>query len=280
MGKETKIEWCDHTFNPWIGCTKVSDECAWCYAESLMDTRYGRVVWGKGNPRQRTSEANWRAPIKWDRQAAADGKRRRVFCASLGDVFDDEVPVDWLADLLTLIDRCPHLDWLLLTKRPQNVTPRLTAIGRATGFADMHQVWLGASVGRQGAADERIPILLSVPSRIHFVSYEPALEAVDFSRWLDDGPHLDWIIVGGESGGHARPFELDWARSTVNQCRAAGVAVFVKQLGARPYDGVQLRLRDRKGGNIDEFPAELQVRQFPVQRRSRVIPNGASIPWA
>lgn len=132
MAENSAIEWCDHTFNPWIGCTKVGPGCDHCYAEHLMDTRYGRVQWGAGNPRSRTSAANWTLPEKWNRDAAAfmaaRGRRQRVFCASLADVFDNEVINDWRVDLFRLIAATPNLDWLLLTKRIGNAKPMLRTI--------------------------------------------------------------------------------------------------------------------------------------------------------
>src|SRR5688572_28330276 len=103
MGIHTKIQWCHHTFNPWIGCTKVSAGCANCYAESLMDKRWGKVRWGKGNPRHRTSKSNWLEPRKWDRAAKEAGERRRVFCSSLADILDDEAEQTWRNDLAALI---------------------------------------------------------------------------------------------------------------------------------------------------------------------------------
>lgn len=118
MGSTTKISWCDSTFNPWIGCTKISPACANCYAADMMH-RWGKDLWGPGKPRQRTSAANWRQPLKWEAEAARTGIRRKVFCGSLCDCLDPEVPIEWLADLLGLIFRTPHLDWLLLTKRPE-----------------------------------------------------------------------------------------------------------------------------------------------------------------
>ena len=119
MAENSKIEWTDHTFNPWIGCTKVSDGCKNCYAESLMDKRWGKVKWGPQGQRQRTSDENWKKPFAWDRQAAKQGIRYRVFCASLADVFEDNDQVsDWRLDLFDMIKVTPNLDWLLLTKRP------------------------------------------------------------------------------------------------------------------------------------------------------------------
>jgi len=221
MSENSKIEWTDHTFNPWIGCTKVSPGCANCYAETLMDTRYGRVEWGKGKPRQRTSEANWRLPrkwnAKWDRDIelaepmGIELRRPRVFCASLADWLDDEVPIEWLADLLALIHATPNLDWLLLSKRPGNWRTRLEAAmlfnaGRCGGICTKEKapfsnaystdwkwlredtppsnVWIGTTVEDQTRADERIPALLQIPAKVRFLSCEPLLSPVNLTEFL------------------------------------------------------------------------------------------------
>jgi protein gp37 len=200
MGKTTEISWCDSTFNPWIGCTKVSPACTNCYAETLMH-RWGKDLWGKGQPRQRTSAANWKQPLAWEKQAAATGIRRKVFCGSLCDWLDAEVPIEWLADLLDLIRQTPNLDWLLLTKRPELWGERICGatgywgyegqIGHcgatdawAFGFDWLHfrfpaNVWIGATVENQEMADKRIPELLKIPAVKHFVSIEPQLGAVN-----------------------------------------------------------------------------------------------------
>jgi protein gp37 len=220
MGESTKIEWCDHTFNPWIGCTAVSPACDHCYAESLA-RRYGWAKWGKGAPRKLTSDANWRKPLAWDRAAEKAGVRRRVFCASLADVFDAEIPDAWRLKLMQLIWSTPNLDWLVLSKRPQ--------VGKK--FFE-HQampanVWLGTTVEDQKMANLRIPILLSIPARVRFLSCEPLLSDIQLrTEWL---MRLDWIIAGSESGHGARPCDLDWVRSLRDQCQTAGVHFFWKQ---------------------------------------------------
>ena len=247
MAKNSKIEWTDHTFNPWIGCTKVSDGCKHCYAETLMDKRYGRVQWGPQGTRVRTSAANWRKPVQWNKQAAAEGRRYKVFCASLADVFEDRPElVEWRRELLDLIIRTPRLDWLILTKRPENVN---RMIEQATGFSEASMwfhaaphVWIGTSVENQETADKRIPHLLQIPARVRFLSMEPLLGPVDLNlgnwhtspaecpAWYDwCNCSIDWVIVGGESGHNARPMHPDWARSLRDQCVAAGVPVFFKQ---------------------------------------------------
>jgi len=287
MGTKTGIEWTDHTFNPWIGCTKVSAGCANCYAENLMDQRWKKVAWGPGKDRKRTKPAYWREPLKWDQAAAAAGERRRVFCASLADVFDEEVWSDWRSELFDLILRTPNLDWLILTKRAKQMRDFMENWLQVWPGASIANIWLGVSVEDQKTADERIPFLLESPAAIRFVSYEPALDPVDFTEWLRptfgpncvQGPsNLNWIIVGGESGADARVFHLEWALSTIMQCHAAGVACFVKQLGRHPYVTRTHKITgnpctapfstsDLKGGNPAEWPSDLIVRQFPIANR-------------
>lgn len=247
MSANTKIEWADHTFNPWIGCTKVSPACDHCYAEADFAHRRKVVQWGAGQPRKRTAPSTWAQPLKWNREAERLGIRYRVFCASLADVFDNEVPAQWRADLLQLIDRTPHLDWLLLTKRIGNVWRMMLEVSQRCGGGEqpMPNVWIGATICNQEEADRDIPKLLAVPAAKRFLSIEPLLGPVDLAkacahaRWTDaDGiecvampRHLDWVIVGGESGHGARPMHPDWARSLRDQCQAAGVPFLFKQWG-------------------------------------------------
>lgn len=179
MGENSKIEWTHHTFNPWLGCAKVSPGCAHCYAERDME-RYGKAKWGAGQPRVRTATSTWAQPLKWDRAAAKAGRRDRVFCASLADVFDDEVAESWRADLFSLIDACRNLDWLLLTKRPGNMGAMLPAGWYGSPWP---HVWLGTTVEDQEHADLRIPQLLAVPAARRFLSCEPLLGQVDLLHW-------------------------------------------------------------------------------------------------
>ena len=234
MAENSKIEWTDHTFNPWIGCTKVSDGCRFCYAENLMDTRYGRANWGKGKPRVQTSPANWKKPLAWNRQAERDGRRYRVFCASLADVFDFEVDDAWRDRLFSLIEATPNLDWLLLTKRPENAKRYLAQRYGGDPFVRggiPENIWIGTSVEDQKAAASRIPILLEIPAVVRFLSMEPLLGSVDLGPYLEGEARLDWVIVGGESGQHARPSHPEWFLSLRDQCVAAGVAFHFKQWG-------------------------------------------------
>ncbi|MBW4695569.1 MAG: phage Gp37/Gp68 family protein [Lyngbya sp. HA4199-MV5] len=291
MASNSKIEWTTHTFNPWIGCTEVSPGCAHCYARDMMERRYHRVQWGAGQPRSRTTADYWKQPARWQRQAKANGQRDRVFCASLADWLDDEVSIDWLADLLKLIETTPHLDWLLLTKRIEHWSDRLQAVSRLIhdsaiiastwleGNAPVN-VWLGTTVEGQQQANERIPLLLEIPTTLRFLSCEPLLEAINILPCLPtvaaangecglEPNRLHWIICGGESGKEARTFDLQWARSLREQCQAAGVAFFFKQTGAHAIDSSHLHSvpqspQDPKGGNITALPEDLQVREIPL----------------
>lgn len=284
MGANSKIEWTDHTWNPWIGCSKVGPGCDHCYAEA-WDRRFAvsghAMRWGANKPRTRTSADNWRQPLKWNAQAQREGRRYRVFCASLADVFDNEVPVEWRVELFKLIRSTPHLDWLLLTKRIGNAAAMMRA---ARGYAALDMtadpprieplpnVWLGATIVNQEEADRDIPKLLAVPAAKRFLSMEPLLGPVDISSYLCDFDlgngsrwgNLHWVIVGGESGPGARPFDTAWAHSIVEQCSSAGVACFLKQLGAHVIQGGERRMkRDKKGGDMSEWPHEIRVREVP-----------------
>lgn len=255
MSEATKIEWCDSTFNPWTGCTKVSPGCDACYAEAWSKRAGERVgKWGPGAPRVRTSAHLWRQPLKWDREhaafAAEHGRRRRVFCASLADVFDNEVNPTWRVDLFDLISRTTNLDWLLLTKRIGNAKEMIDSSKTTLRLGGWKQppgplpnVWLGATVVNQEEAERDIPKLLTTPASVRFLSMEPLIGHVDLARWLpskalrvthDRGvapTRLDWVIVGGESGTKARPMHPDWASSLRDQCAAAGVPLLFKQWG-------------------------------------------------
>lgn len=271
MAENSNIEWTDHTFNPWIGCQKVSAACDNCYAEA-WDNRFHGGRWGPRAPRTRTAPDNWKKPLKWDREAKADDVKRFVFCASLADVFDNAVPASWRGDLFDLIKRTPNLVWLLLTKRPQNIV-RMLPQDWGKGYPN---VWLGATVANQEDAERNITELLFPLAAKRFLSIEPMLGPVDlrnidigdgeldclhaedwsvaieqYPKTSDDweydfeddygqrpsgltGPMfepIDWVICGGESGPNARPMHPDWARSLRDQCQAAGVPFLFKQWG-------------------------------------------------
>lgn len=333
MGAETKIQWADHTWSPWIGCTKVSEGCRNCYAAE-RDHRWGGDHWGPGKPRQVTSPAYWKQPLKWNAEARERMVRESVF-PSLCDPFDAEAPEGALDWLWALIRATPQLDWLLLTKRPDRAArlfPWASAAEAAgvesagAGGAPWENVWIIASVEDQDAADRRIPDLLRLRVAHRGLSCEPLLGPVRLGELAlrgaflrcegetDDpatdecngcpgytgpggdycgavrGPRVDWVIVGGESGAGARPMRLEWARSIVQQCKAVGVPVFCKQLGAKPFEkcsdctcvdaevrysrwpadcrsAFPLKLDRAHGGDPAEWPEDLRVRQFPQERR-------------
>lgn len=265
MGADTKIQWTDHTFNIVWGCTKVSEGCKNCYAEAFA-ARTGHDVWGLGGTRRVLSDSYWAEPLKWDRDAQRDGVRRRVFCSSMADVFEDHPTVaEQRERLWPLIFQTPYLDWLLLTKRPQNMRAMLPPDWLARPLSN---VWLGTTAETQVRVDERLPHLLDTPAVVHFVSAEPLLERITLR-----GFRPAWLIIGGESGGGARPFEIEWARALVAECRANGYTrPFVKQFGAHvvadPYHLTtlkhRLRLNDRKGGDWSEWPSDLRIREYPT----------------
>lgn len=220
MGENSRIAWTDATFNPWVGCTKISAGCANCYAERDR-ARFDAGRWGPGALRRLTSAANWAKPRTWARKAlSASGRRPRVFCGSLCDYLDAEVPDLWREMLWDLIRAtAADLDWLLLTKRadrlgivPENVARRC---------------WMGVTVENQATADERIPHLLRCPAAVRWVSMEPLLSATSVLGERERLIH--WIVVGSESGPRRRPFEWQWAAALRDQCAAAGVAFFTKQ---------------------------------------------------
>jgi protein gp37 len=267
MAEKTTIGWTDATFNPWVGCQKWSPGCLSCYA--AVDTRprvlraKGLEVWGPPSttPRERTT-STWGIPMRLHKKALAAGTRTRLFVASLCDIFEDHPQVaPWRAEALALLERCTALDVQLLTKRPENIMSMVPAHWRT---AWPSHVWVGATVEDQKRAEQRIPRLLRVPARVRFLSCEPLLEAVNleavFSVYdkhgepsgprcnLDGTPSVSWVIVGGESGHNARPFDLAWARSIVRQCADAGVACFVKQMGDAPVDSARVDIVNEAGG--------------------------------
>lgn len=240
MAENSGIEWTDHTFNPWIGCTKVSAACDFCYAEAWDARRLqgGPSRWGPRAVRTRTK--TWGNPVKWQRKARAEGRRYRVFCASLADVFDNHKTIlqEWRTDLWRLISDCPDLDFLMLTKRPQNIR-RFLPDDWGDGYAN---VWLGATVESQKEAD-RLSALVDVPAVVHFLSMEPLLGPVDLSAHID---RLEWVITGGENGRNYRPADPDWFRSLRDQCAAANVPFLFKQ-----WEGESQKIIKAKGRELD-----------------------------
>jgi protein gp37 len=237
MGR-SKIEWTDQTWNCLRGCTKVSAGCRECYAERQA-ARFagpgqpyaGLVQDGRWSGAVRLLPELLDAPRRWRRP-------RMVFVASMSDPFHALVPDDFLERMFAVMEETPQHTYQLLTKRPERMVTWLarSRLGQLPGH-----IWLGTSVEDQASADERVPVLLACNARMRFVSCEPLLGPVRLDRPRDDEVGaswsglggLFWVIVGGESGPRARPCEVGWIRGLVEQCRAAGVPAFVKQMGAR-----------------------------------------------
>ena len=272
MGKVSNIPWCDATFNSWWGCTPVGPGCEPCYAEEF-DHRLGGDHWGVGKPRRYFGPKYWRQPDEWNRIAAMAGKRMKVFCASMADVFDNEVKQLWREKLWAKIRETPMLDWQIVTKRIGNA-PKMLPSDWGGGYPN---VWMISTICDQDEAERDVPKLLRVPAEIHGLSVEPMLGPVepwtqtilDATGLGSETPSLDWVIIGGQSGRgpRIREFHLEWDRALINECITAGCAVFNKQLGSKPmYQGNIVKLKDPKGEDPEEWPADLRVRQFPVSK--------------
>ncbi len=271
MGKFSGISWTHHTFNPWIGCTKVSEGCRFCYAEQ-WDKRFSDMKdgdgnsiaghWGPGAPRRITGQHNWNDPIRWNREAVKNNTHFRVFCASLADVFDKEAPTGQRERLWPLIKKTENLHWLILTKRPELINSMLPS-DWGDGYPN---VWLGTSTEDQKTADLRIGHLANVKAKIRFLSVEPQIENIDFTQWLTPkGKNwvspFGWMIFGGESGSEARRFDPDWIREPILQAKKVDVKVFVKQMGSvwASENGKE----DKKGGDPKEWPPLFRCQEFP-----------------
>lgn len=313
MSDNSAIQWTDATWNPTTGCTKVSPGCAKCYIERTPPFRIHGRKFVNGHIPLELHENRLDAPLHWK-------KPRRVFVNSLSDLFHADVPDTFIDQVFGVMAHCPQHTFQLLTKRAERMraylsTDKARLLDRLDAATDdfthgtieywpLPNVWLGVSVENQHFADERIPLLLQTPAAVRFISAEPLLGPIDFSMnpsgqvldscdecghrrpnpecdaCLDAPPALDWVIVGGESGPRSRPFDTDAALKVVQQCQAANVPVFVKQLGANPWVrtakgyhagvrawpyNVRYHLTDKKGGDITEWPEELRVREFPTR---------------
>lgn len=250
MAKETGINWCHHTANFWWGCFKVSDGCKNCYAETLSK-RYGKSIWGPPATTDRErKKAVWQDVLKWNAEAAKAGERRRVFVSSMSDFLEDHPMVaEWRTQAKALIRQLKHLDVLILTKRPENASRFL-----ADWYGDFpDNVWMGTSVESQKAYDERVDALTLIPAPVHFLSVEPMLGRISFYHHLPSALEIEWVIVGGESGPKARPFEWDWARDIAAQCCELDIAFWMKQGGGHP----------NKRENFEDIPADLRIRELP-----------------
>lgn len=250
MGENSKIAWCDNTFNLVWGCVEQSPACANCYARDFSK-RLGKDLWGINKPRQVMSDSYWQQPLKWNRAAEKAGERRRVFCSSMADVFEDHPTVaEQRLRLWPLIKATPWLDWQLLTKRADRITQCLPDDFSRETYPN---VWLGFTAENQEWFDKRATAIMeqgglwAAPS-VWFVSCEPLLGAIDFKHALG---WIDWVIIGGESGTHHRPLNLDYARSLRDQCQVAGVKTFFKQVGGlKPTSGGDLL----DGERIQQMP--------------------------
>lgn len=304
MGDNSTIEWTEATWNPTVGCSRVSEGCRNCYAEKVA-ARFGGgyssggvALWSRyqglvkkvnGHPQWtgevRTVEEALRLPLSWK-------KPRRIFVNSMSDLFHEHVPTEWIDRVFEVMGRAAQHTFQILTKRPERMREYCQAAACMGGVPPAN-VWLGVSVEDQATLDARFPLLMKTPAAVRWVSYEPALGPITFPtihtfgdfEWK--GPKLDWVVVGGESGPAARPFDLTWARQTLEQGRAAGMPVFVKQLGAHPHESRAGRIhclarrmdqcgaghwsrssviQDRKGSDPAEWPEDLRVREYPHAR--------------
>lgn len=275
LAENTNISWCDHTWNPWIGCTKVSPACDGCYAEALMDTRMGRVQWGApgsgAGTRSRTGKDTWKAPVRWQTKAFTTGNRPFVFCASLADIFDLRVDPSWRRDAFSVMGKCPNLTFLLLTKRPQLIADLSSNAGGLPSNCA-----IGATIEDQVRADRSMPAFLDArdalerggtPPLFAFLSCEPLLSSLSLTPWLH---RIDWVITGGETsqGTHtARQAQSTWFRDIRDQCAIAGVPYHHKQNGEW-LDGVRIG-RAKAGRLLDGV--EHNARPTFVQPRPSLL---------
>ncbi len=258
MGNTTTIGWTDKTYNPWIGCQQVTQaECGDCYALRWAK-RHQLDVWGPLSASNRHLTKTASDPRTWNREAQAQGRRFKVFCASLADVFEPHSQVaEARLRLWTLIEEAPYLDWQLLTKRPKFIR---TLVPQTWLQHWPDHVWIGTSVGTQSAAEKRIPYVLDLPAPVIFLSCEPLVEEIALESWLKL-QKIAWVICGGYSGAEHRPMQLSWARSLRDACKQYDIAFFMKQLGsvyAREH-----HLHNWKGEDMAEFPPDLRIQGFP-----------------
>ena len=331
MSDTTKIQWANHTGGPWLVCSMVSAGCTNCYAMDLMRTRLGplvrkayksagfedwetRPIWGDKASRV-LSKGFWNDAVRLNAKHAKEGTRGRWFPSMIdwldkmpAGIIDQDgaeiEPVSVLAEFLLLIHNTPHLDWLLLTKRPENFHTLIEKVIEWRRSTRRHDevlskwldlwlvgkppanVWIGVSVENQEQADKRIPELLKIPAKVRFLSCEPLLGEIDLDVAFDvcrdpqhgqmgdnhacpkTGEKVDWVIVGGESGKGARQCNIEWIRSIVEECKTAKVRVFVKQGGSNLFEGtVRVTTKDKKGGDLLELPEDLRIREFPALQR-------------
>jgi protein gp37 len=328
MAQRSSIEWTDATWNPVRGCSRVSEGCRNCYAELIAARFSGPGQAYEGLARRTKAGPRWTGRVQLVERHLEDPLRwrdgRRIFVNSMSDLFHEALTDEQIDRVFAVMALAPAHTFQILTKRPERMRKYcsdlrnrpldFTAVdGGRGGSADvmlgaffrrgwLSNVWLGVSVEDQPCWDERVEILGRIPAAVRFVSAEPLLGPIDCGNAFDPAPEgspyrpIDWVIVGGESGPHARPMDLAWARAIVAQCRAAGVARFVKQMGrwvlgdhtgfqvhhwllddgrgfvppifgpavhTRPTNAIGFRVRDPKGGDWDEWPTDLRIREFP-----------------
>ncbi len=286
---KTDISWSDYSWNPLVGCSRISAGCKNCYAESAAKSarlqqfpQYQKV--GDWNGTIEFVESQLLKPLSWK-------SPKKVFVCSMSDIFHANVKDEWLDKIFAVMAIASQHTFQVLTKRPERMREYFSDRNRARWICDraldilrdeenptqwrfkihgdqlnvkipLDNVWLGTSVENQKAADDRILLLRQTPASVRFLSCEPLLESIDIRDYLHG---ISWTIIGGESGTGARPCETNWIKSIVQQCQSANVAVFVKQLGSNPVNAAYLKYKtsDRKGGNIDDFPPELRFQEFP-----------------
>lgn len=258
----TTIQWTDETWNPVTGCRQISPGCANCYAKQLHDMRHQAFLNGKAMPEQysvpfetvRLHPSRLEIPLRWR-------KPRRVFVNSMSDLFHESVTEEFLLSTFATMTGASEHTFQILTKRPERMRDFLAMhAAKISGDEPLPNVWLGVSIENR-MHRKRLDILRKIPAAVRMVSFEPLLE--DLGEVNLEG--IGWVIVGGESGRGARPFSLDWARELIDQCRTAKVPVFIKQMGSRAFRGREDTrfIRDSKGGDMAEWPADLRIREFP-----------------
>ena len=271
---KTRIEWADATWNPITGCTPISEGCEHCYAARMAKRLAGRHGYPKNDPFRVTFHSDrLEEPLHWK-------KPRKIFVCSMGDLFHEDVPREWMFAVLATMAITPSHTYLILTKRPDHMREVLQEVydavpGGGWDFALWDQwrqktlahdheqpglplpnVWLGVTAESQKTADERIPLLLDTPAALRFVSVEPMLTGVDLNErellchtWRRGGTigtYLDWVICGAETGPRARPMNYDWGRELRNQCQSVDIPFFFK-----------------KGNGGEEPPEDLRIREWP-----------------
>lgn len=252
MSKDTKIQWTDHTWNIAVGCTKVDEDCKYCYMYrgSLNNKRY--------DPKQvRKTKTVFNLPLTIKEPS-------KIFVSSLTDVFHPNCD-SFRNEMWDIIRKCPQHTFQILTKRPERISQHLPE-----DWGDgWDNVWLGTSIGSNKGMDRLYPLIETL-AKVHFVSFEPLWERIDMNLDISTLIAIDWAIIGGESGNENgkyryRPCSTEWIKEIADQIHGVGNNVFIKQLGT--YLSKELKLKDRHGGDITEWPEELQIREFPVVRK-------------